>query len=194
MNESNEQGADTRGRIIGGLVMIAIGAFLLIANNFFWPVMSDFWPFIIVAIGIAFFGVMVARGPAGGGLAIPGSILSLLGITLFLQNLNQTWANMAFTWPLFVFGGIGIGLLINSWWSDRLELKRAGYTMLVMALVFFTAFGTFFSRLLGSNNTLAVFGVLLIIAGALTLVLRLTNTHELVDRLPPYHGHHALPN
>lgn len=192
MNESNERGSDGRLRIVGGLLLIALGVFLLVANNFYLPLLSSLWPFIIIVVGIAFFAAMVARGPAGGGLAIPGSILTLLGITLLLQTLTNNWVNMTYVWPLFVFGGIGIGLLIDSWWADRLELKRAGYTMLLMALIFFVAFGTFFSALFGQSNSVAVFAVLLIIAGVIALVLRLTNTSGLIDRLPPYHGHHAL--
>jgi drug/metabolite transporter (DMT)-like permease len=192
MNETNERGSDGRLRLIGGLLLIALGVVLLVTNNFYLPLMSSLWPFIIIAIGIAFFAAMVARGPAGGGLAIPGGILTLLGITLLVQNVTNNWVNMTYVWPLFVFGGIGIGLLIDSWWADRMELKRAGYTMLLLALIFFVAFGTFFSALFGETNSVAVFAVLLIIAGVLTLVLRLTNTSGLIDRLPPVHGHHAL--
>jgi drug/metabolite transporter (DMT)-like permease len=192
MNETNERGSDGRLRLIGGLLLIALGVVLLVTNNFYLPLMSSLWPFIIITIGIAFFAAMVARGPAGGGLAIPGGILTLLGITLLVQNVTNNWVNMTYVWPLFVFGGIGIGLLIDSWWADRMELKRAGYTMLLLALIFFVAFGTFFSALFGETNSVAVFAVLLIIAGVLTLVLRLTNTSGLIDRLPPVHGHHAL--
>ena len=193
MNETNGSGSDNRLRIIGGLLLITLGVVLLLTNNFYFPMMSALWPFIIIAVGAAFFVAMVVRGPQGGALAIPGSILSLLGIILLIQTFTNNWVNMSYLWPIFVFGGIGTGLLIESWWSDKLELKRAGYTMLVLALVFFVAFGTFFSALFGESNTVAVFAVLLIGAGVLTLVLRLTNTNSLVDRLPPHHGHHALP-
>jgi drug/metabolite transporter (DMT)-like permease len=192
MNETNERDSDGRLRIVGGLLLIALGVVLLITNNFYLPMMSSFWPFIIIAVGIAFFVAMVVRGPAGGGLAIPGSILTLLGIILLVQSLTGNWINMTFVWPLFVFGGIGIGLLIDSWWADRMDLKRAGYTMLMLALIFFVAFGTFFSALFGENNSVTVFAVMLIVAGVLALVLRLTNTSGLIERLPPYHGHHAL--
>lgn len=193
MNEFERQGEHDSLRIIGGLLLIAIGVVLLIANFFFLPTLGALWPLIILGIGAAFFVVMVARGPAAGGLAVPGSILSLLGIVLFMQNLNGAWFNMTFMWPLFVFGGIGFGLLINSWWSDKMELKRAGYAMLGMAIAFFIAFGAFFGMLFEANNAVVVVAVLLIGAGVLSLVLRVSNTANLVDRLPPHHGHHAMP-
>lgn len=193
MNETDDRGSNNRLRIIGGLLLITLGVVLLITNGFYWTALAALWPVIIFAIGATFFVVMVVRGPEAGALAIPGSILAFLGVLLFLANLNGTWFNMSYLWPLFVFGGIGIGLLIDSWWSSKLELKRAGYTMLMLAIIFFVAFGTFFSALFGEGNAASVFAFLLIIAGVLTLLLRLTNTENLIDRLPPHHGHNTLP-
>jgi hypothetical protein len=69
------------GSIVGGTLLIAFGVLALMTQLFggfdFW---HFFWPLIIVGIGCTFFAAMIAGGKSAAGLAIPGSILSSIGL------------------------------------------------------------------------------------------------------------------
>jgi hypothetical protein len=72
--------------LIGGVLLIALGFLALLAQVFkgvdFWRM---FWPFIIIGAGAMFFVGMLAGGKSTAPLAIPGSIITVIGLMLFLQ-------------------------------------------------------------------------------------------------------------
>ncbi len=41
-----------RGRIMGGVVLIVLGALLLLRNLYPWFRFEDYWPVILIAIGL----------------------------------------------------------------------------------------------------------------------------------------------
>lgn len=183
--------------LVGGLILISLGIVLFVGQYVRWNAWGVIWPFFVIALGVAFFVGMVAGGPKASGLAIPGGIITLLGLSLLFQTVVGDWASMSFFWPLFVFCGIGIGLIVSSWWGDRPEQKREGYTMIVIGLVLFAIFGALFDTVLGVSNVLrggpAFWAVLLIALGVLMLAGRLIDWRSLLDRLPPRSSHHHFP-
>lgn len=98
--------------LLGG-VLVIIGALLLASrylfnDSFFRLGPDDFWPMIILLIGVgfelAFFITM--RAP---GLLVPGGILTTYGILFFFEVMTN-WRFAAYTWPVYLIG-IVIGLL-----------------------------------------------------------------------------------
>ncbi len=196
MNTNQRQ---TTASVVGGLILIALGALFLIGNLIRVDIWGALWPVLIMAFGVAFFIGMVAGGKTAGGLAIPGSMFVVLGVIFLAQQLLGHWESWSYAWSLFVFGGIGIGLLINSWWSNKPELKRSGYIMITLGIIFFMVFGTFFEALYGLFGIgfvgNALWPLMLIFAGVLLLFTRLINLNTLIDRLPPHasHDHQEFP-
>ena len=180
----------TMASVVGGLLLVGIGVLLLLGNLVGWSAIDALWPLFVVGFGALFFVSMVAGGPAAGGLAVPGSMFTILGMILLVQNLFGHWASMTYVWPLFAPGGVGVGLLINSWWSDRPQLKRTGYLLVVIGLGLFIGFGAFFEllfNLTGVSITHQVFWPLVLIGvGVLVLLSRLMNLERLLDWLPPH--------
>ena len=78
------------GSLIAGLMLVLFGG-LALASQFFGP--SDFWghywPLIVIGIGALFFMGMFAWGRSASGLAIPGSIVSAVGLMLMIQDLTN---------------------------------------------------------------------------------------------------------
>jgi len=189
----------TGASVIGGLILIALGALFLIGNLIRVDLWGMLWPLFFVAFGVVFFTGMVAGGKTAGGLAIPGSMFVVLGLIFLVQQVFGHWESWSYAWSLFVFEGIGIGLLINSWWGDRPELKRSGYIMITLGVIFFLVFGTFFEALFGLFGIgfadTAVWPLVLIAAGVLLLFGRLVNLNALMDLLPPHtsRDHHEFP-
>jgi len=101
--------------VIAGLILILVGALLLLAHLERWSIVESIWPLYIIALGALFFVGMVVSGPAGGPLAIPGSVIPTMVIMLLARNMighRETWT---YAWTLIAPAGVGLGLLINSW-------------------------------------------------------------------------------
>jgi len=166
-------------RLVGGLGLIALGLIALVLMALQVNIWSLGWPFIFIIPGLLFFAGMVAGGRNSGGLAIPGSIITMLGITFFLQNTLNQWQSWAYAWTLIWPIAIGLGLVIQGAWS-RLPgkvsagkgLVRLGMIMLAIGIVFFELIigiggrGIFGSAL--SRYALPV----LVIAGGVYLIVR----------------------
>ena len=97
--------------LLGG-VLIVVGALLLASRylfneSFFKLGPDDFWPMIILLVGVgfelAFFISMKAPG-----LLVPGGILTTCGILFFFEVMTD-WRFAAYTWPVYLIS-VAIGL------------------------------------------------------------------------------------
>ncbi len=95
-----------------GIVLVIIGALMLalrylFGGDFLTFGPDDFWPMIILMLGVgfemAFFITMKAPG-----LLVPGGILTTYGI-LFFFEVATNWRFAEYTWPVYLIG-IVVGL------------------------------------------------------------------------------------
>ncbi len=158
----------SRWGIWAGVALIGLGMFFLLDQFLPVAIMGFLWPLIILAGGAAFFFGMFAGGRALGALAIPGSIITTIGLILFIQNLFGLWYTWSYAWALII-SGVGVGLVIFGNWSDLPDLRRAGRVVISVGLVLFFVFGLFFTMiasLSGIHNSGGVlWAVLLILVG-----------------------------
>src|SRR5437867_12690029 len=86
--------------VVGGL-LILIGAILLIGQFVRIDIGHFGWPFFIIAPGgLLLFVALAARGPAGEGLAIAGSIITVMRLILLYQNVTDHFESCAYPWAL----------------------------------------------------------------------------------------------
>lgn len=187
----------TAAGVIGGVALIMLGTLFLINELFQFRVFETMWPVFVILFGAAFFVGMAMGDREAGGLAIPGSMFVILGLILLAQNAFGAWASWSYVWALFAPTGVGVGIVIQSWWSDRPELKREGYKVIAIGLLLFLIFGSFFEMLLNITG-LQGFGnlawpIVLIVLGAALLLGRLVNLTRLIELLPPHRTHGGLP-
>ena len=168
---------DDRNRwgLFGGAVLIALGLIFLASEFLSFNVWRWLWPFFILGVGAAFFMGMFAGGRGFGPLAVPGSVITTLGLILLVQNIFGIWGTWAYAWTLMI-AGAGVGLMIFGSWSGVPDLARAGRVVTTVGVVLFLVFGLFFelgASLLGlrSPGGLA-WPLLLILAGLYVLVGR----------------------
>lgn len=177
-------------RVVGGLVLILIGTLFLLGNLIGVQTMAFAGPLMVLVFGSVFFVGMFAGGRQTGALAIPGSMFVILGLMLLVQNILDAGESWAYAWSLFAPAGVGVGLVIYSWWSVKPELKRPGYILITIGLVIFIVFGMFFEAFFGlfgsgmSNTVLLSLG--LIGLGVLLLVGRMVRLHGIIEWLPPH--------
>lgn len=163
--------------VIIGIVLILIGIFSLFGRYFVFVDMDYYWPLIVVGVGLAFFAIMVIGDRSRGGLAVPGSILVVIGLILFVMNLTDSWEDWSYSWALIVCAS-GVGIWINGYWSNRPELKKRGFATLRTGLILFIIFGVimeFIFTMTGGAHwgTLLIWAILLTLVGVYLLVTRI---------------------
>lgn len=162
-------------RLALGVILILIGGIYLVGQILNLNSMGLFWPLIIVASGGIFFAGMFATGKVGGPLAIPGSIITMVGLILFIQNLLHLWQTWSYAWGLIIVS-VGIGMAISGWWSGQTHMRRSGWRLIRLGLTLFLVFGVIFEFVLGltPDSRQSITGpIILICLGAISLITRL---------------------
>ena len=132
------------GSLVGGALLIIFGALALVGQLFrnlnFW---DTFWPFIIIGFGLLFFVGMFAGGRSVSGLAIPGTIITTIGLMLFYQNLTNHWESWSYGWTVILMS-VGVGIFIMGVWGQNPTQRAAGLGVLRIGVILFIIFGAFF--------------------------------------------------
>jgi hypothetical protein len=97
--------------ILGGILVI-IGALLLVAKYMFNSSFlslgpDDYWPMIVLMIGVGFELAYFVPLKAPG-LLVPGGILTTCGFLFFFETMTN-WHFAAYTWPVYILS-VAIGL------------------------------------------------------------------------------------
>lgn len=130
-----------------GLVLLITGGLFLADQLLELGLMFFLWPLLIVLFGITFFVGMITAGKRGSGLAIPGMLLTVIGLILFVQNLYSLWVTWTYSWTLLI-SATGLGLLMMNGYLKRDGLRRVGGLLIGIGLVLFVLLGVFFEIIL----------------------------------------------
>ncbi|NLD42351.1 MAG: hypothetical protein GX657_02535 [Chloroflexi bacterium] len=134
---------------LGGLGLIALGLLTLVFQLLHIDFWSYAWPLFIMVPGLLFFVGMLSRGREAGGLAIPGTILTMLGLLFFYQMVFNQWQSWAYAWALLWPTAVGIGLVIQGLWSERAPLVESGKRLIRLGLWILLGGIVFFEGILG---------------------------------------------
>ncbi|MHB1296053.1 MAG: hypothetical protein ACYC4R_13775 [Anaerolineae bacterium] len=145
MSERNGREAPN---IVIGFVLLAFGVIFLLGQFLrvnFWGVA---WPLFIIVPGLMFFVGMFLGGKSVSGLAIPGSIVTTVGLILLFQNTFNLWESWAYAWALIFPTAVGVGILIHGIWGGHPQAVIQGKNMAIVGLVVLVVAGTFFELVL----------------------------------------------
>ena len=177
------------GALIAGTLLIVFGLMALAGQLFRVVDWGFLWPFAIIGVGALFFVGMFAGGKGTAAFAIPGSIISGIGLVLLFENITQHWESMSYFWTLIILF-VGIGIYVMGWFAGDENQKRSGWHVMKIGFVLFIIFGTFFEMIFSSFSNI-LFPVLLILLGAYLILSRsgllgARKTHEPSDTtIPP---------
>ncbi len=158
------------GALIAGTILIVFGLMGL-AGQFFRLVNWGFlWPFIVIGFGALFLLAMFAGGKQSAAFAIPGSIISGIGLVLLFQNITGHWESMSYFWALIIMF-VGIGIYIMGWYGGDANQRLAGWRVMKVGFILFVIFGTLFELLLFRSSNF-IFPVLLILLGIYLILSR----------------------
>ena len=164
-----------------GILLIAAGIVFLVARFTNFDLGQYGWPLFVIVPGMALIALGVISRPAAG-LVVPGSIVTVTGLVLAVQNTFNLWATWAYAWALIFPGAVGLGtLLLGALRGDGKQMS-GGLQAIVVGLGLFAVFGVFFEGILHvSGLTFGVAGdivlpAVLIAAGILLLVFRIAGS------------------
>jgi hypothetical protein len=159
-----------RSSLATGLVLILVGALVLVAQLVpGWDTWFA-WPLYIVGIGALLLVIgLLTRVP---GLAVPACIVAGIGGLLYYQDTSGNWESWSYAWAL-IPGFVGVGVIVAGLLEGKLRKPlREGGQLILVSLVMFLAFGSFFG-LIGLGPLGQYWPVLLIALGVVILVGRL---------------------
>lgn len=146
-NTTREQGSN-----ILGAVLVMVGALLISGQYLNFDGWNLAWPFFVIGPGLLFFVGMVLGGRGAGVLAVPGSVVTTVGLVLLYQNTFDHWESWAYAWSLVALVAVGVGLMVNGLWSQRPERFRRGRSLASVGMVVFTVGAVFFESVIGISG------------------------------------------
>jgi hypothetical protein len=166
-----------RGTVALGVALVVIGGLALLGRALSIDILGLGWPLFVLIPGVVLFaGGVAVGGRAGLGMAVPGGIVSMVGLVLSVQAATGLWATWAYAWALVAPGGVGLAFVVYGLVTAQPDLARTGVPILLTGLGLFVVFGLVFEGVLhlsGAALPLAepVLATGLIILGAAILLL-----------------------
>lgn len=166
-----------KGNFSGGLVLILIGCVFLAAKylfnmEFFSLGADDFWPMIVLLIGVTFELVYFLTGKAPG-LLVPGGILTTQGL-LFFFEVGTNWRFAEYTWPVYILS-VAVGLFqLYLFYGRKKGLLVAALILTSIAAI--AIITMLFSVFLGIVDLGVVIPLILIAIGLFMFFGRKTNS------------------
>ena len=164
-----------RGSVVFGVVLILLGALFFVDRVTDLDIARFGWPLFVIVPGVLLLVAgLTMPGNEGSGLAVAGSITTVVGTILAVQNATDLWATWAYAWTLVGPGGAGLGMAIHGLVHGRRDELADGARTIGIALALFAGFGLFFEGFVGLSGepflrNSDVLPVLLIGAGVIVL-------------------------
>jgi hypothetical protein len=151
----NDHGPDDaqRGRLIFGAVLVLLGVFFLVSQRFGADIGRYGWPMFVIVPGVFLLLLGLAiPNETGLGAAIPGGIVTSVGLVLAMQDATGTYASWSYAWALVAPGSVGVTLVLFGLTHRRGDLLDAGLRTTATGLGLFIGFGLFFENVLNIDS------------------------------------------
>jgi hypothetical protein len=176
-----------------GIGLVIVGALTLLVQ---WTgvdarlEIGEAWPLFVIVPGIVLFGLAFAvEPPRGIGFAIPGAIITMTGLALWIQQATGRFDSWAYVWALVAPGGVGIAMLVYGLATRTEQFVRPGAILSGIAVALFAVGAWYFEPVLTEGRQPidlgAMWPIVIIVAGAVLLISALRGPR------PPEQAHHA---
>jgi hypothetical protein len=173
-----------RGTTVLGLALVIFGGLALLGRALSIDLLGLGWPIFVIAPGVALFAAALAIGGGPGlALAIPGGIVTMVGVVLSFQAATGLWATWAYAWALVAPGGVGLAMVLYGLLTGQAGIVREGTPVLLTGIGLFVAFALFFEGVLHLSGDRVpigepVFAAALVVLGVAILVRGLVGRPE----------------
>jgi hypothetical protein len=148
------------------VVLIIVGAVFLLGELFNFRI-GWLWPFFILVPGVLLLAIAFRRDNVNVGAAIPGALLTTLGLIFLYQQSTGHWESWAYIWALMPLS-VGGALYLAGVRNDDPEATTNGLQMMRVFGIIFIAGLVLFELLIFDRGGFAGYflPIALIIAGA----------------------------
>jgi hypothetical protein len=147
------EGEDRRGMAIFGVLLVLLGLFFLASEQFGADLSRYGWPVFVIAPGLFLLVLGLAIPHEGGlGAAIPGGIVTTVGLVLAFQYATDAYGSWAYMWALVAPGSVGVTLTLFGLLHRRRDLLDAGLRTAATGLGLFIGFGLLFENIIGIDD------------------------------------------
>lgn len=139
--------------LIAGVILVVVGAVFLVGRIANLTLGAEAWPIWIIVPGVAMLAGSLAIPPRGGvGLAIPGAIVTMVGLVLWVQATYDLYTTWAYAWALVAPTGPGLGMLVYGLVRGDRGLAADGLRTTMVGLGLFLGFALFFEGVIGLSG------------------------------------------
>jgi hypothetical protein len=147
------RGGPHRGSLVGGLLLVVLGLAFLAAQVLELRIGAATWPLFVVGPGVALFVAAFAIGNRGAvGMAVPGAIITTVGLVLWFQEATGTYQTWAYAWALVAPTSVGLALLVFGLFLGDREMAGGGFRTMLVGLGLFLGFALFFEGVIGLSG------------------------------------------
>jgi hypothetical protein len=140
--------------LVIGIILVVVGAAFLVGRVVEVSLGPDAWPLWIIVPGVVMLVGSFAIPPRNGlGLAIPGAIITMVGLILWVQETYDLYATWAYAWALVAPTGPGLGMLLYGLARGDRELAGDGLRTTLVGLGLFFGFALFFEGVIGLSGS-----------------------------------------
>jgi hypothetical protein len=157
-----------------GVMLVVVGIFAFAVRMLDVDLNGWLWPLVVLVPGLALL-VYGFASRAGTG-AVPGGIVTMVGLTLAYQNDTDDWASWWWVWPLVMPGGVGLGIFLRGLRKRDAAQSRRGLGIVFVSLLFATALFVIFENVFNISSPMdygwfgkAALPALLVVIGILFL-------------------------
>ena len=139
--------------LVGGIILVIVGTLFLVGRVLDITLGAHAWPLWIIVPGLAMLTGSLFIPPRGGvGLAIPGAIVTMVGLVLWVQESYGLYETWAYAWALVAPTGPGLGMLVYGLARGDRELVGDGLRLTLIGLGLFLGFALFFEGAIGLSG------------------------------------------
>ncbi len=159
-----EAGKLQRRQALPAYGVIAIGVVLLLSNLFNFHLINVLWPGFVITPGLMLLWPAYSSTPQRpktlSFLAVPGAMMIITGILLFIMNLTNHFEAWAYSWPL-VLGSVAWALMYMKRFEPQHRVHHTGYNFMRLMVLLAMGFAVFFELIVfGSFNPLLPLGII----------------------------------
>jgi hypothetical protein len=153
MTVNNEKWGLGNINVILGGILVSLGVLFFLGQMFGINLGRFVWPFFVIVPGVLLFiFALAARGSAGEGLAVIGSIVTMLGTLLLYQNTTGHWESWAYAWALVAPTSIGLGQIVYGSLKSQQHVVATGKRLAPIGIAIFLAGAIFFELIIGISG------------------------------------------
>jgi hypothetical protein len=124
-----------------GILLIALGLLLLIGPTVNFSQYG--WPFFVLLPGIALLFIALTTTVSNSALAVPGAIVTVIGLILLVFSLTDHWQGWSYAWALIITA-TGVGNYLRGKATNDAALVGSGTRTALYGVVAFVGLGLFF--------------------------------------------------